>query len=60
VGEGGVGGERGLDYGLGKLADVYRRERDTPAPLVPFHLVHGTRDTVVDIQQPREFAAAGR
>jgi hypothetical protein len=34
VGEGGVVVERGLDYGQGKLADVYWPETDTPTPLV--------------------------
>jgi predicted esterase len=29
----------------------------TKAEPVPFHLVHGTRDTVVNIQQSRDFAA---
>jgi predicted esterase len=33
VSEGGVVVERGVDYGLGKLADVYWPERVTPAPL---------------------------
>jgi predicted esterase len=122
-GESGVLVERGVDYGRGKLADVYWPERDTAAPLallwhgigtderdvlgplatavsalgfskgpamspigngpmtdlteaaeaarpaetaaaaarptpVPFHLVHGNRDTVVNIQQSRDFAVA--
>ena len=41
--------------GNGPIADVTSGADVTP---VPFHLVHGTRDAQVDIQQSREFAAA--
>jgi predicted esterase len=40
--------------GNGPIADIAR----TAANPVPFHLVHGARDTQVDIQQSRDFAAA--
>jgi len=41
--------------GNGPMADIARAGAPKP---VPFHLVHGTRDTRVDIQQSRDFAAA--
>ena len=41
--------------GNGPIADIARAPAAEP---VPFHLVHGTRDTQVDIRQPRDFAAA--
>jgi dienelactone hydrolase len=41
--------------GNGPIADIARAAAAKP---VPFHLVHGARDTKVDIQQSREFAAA--
>jgi dienelactone hydrolase len=40
--------------GNGPIADIAR----AAAKPVPFHLVHGTRDTRVDIRQSRDFAAA--
>ncbi len=42
--------ERGVDYGLGKLADVYWPERDTPAPLVL--LWHGIGVDERDVLEP--------
>jgi dienelactone hydrolase len=39
----------------GPIADI---ARTAPAKPVPFHLAHGARDTRVDIQQARDFAAA--
>jgi predicted esterase len=50
MGEGGVVVERGRDYGLGKLADVYWPERDTPAPLVL--LWHGVGVNERDVLEP--------
>jgi dienelactone hydrolase len=41
--------------GNGPIADMYAAAGAKP---VPFHLVHGTRDTQVNIRQPRDFAAA--
>jgi predicted esterase len=41
--------------GNGPIADIARPAAPTP---VPFHLVHGARDTRVDIQLARDFAAA--
>ena len=41
--------------GNGPTADIARTAAAKP---VPFHLVHGARDTQVDIQQSRDFAAA--
>jgi predicted esterase len=41
--------------GNGPIADIARAAAASP---VPFHLVHGTRDTRVDIRQARDFAAA--
>jgi dienelactone hydrolase len=41
--------------GNGPIADIARAAAAKP---VPFHLVHGTRDTRVDIRQSRDFAAA--
>ena len=41
--------------GNGPLADIARAAAASP---VPFHIVHGTRDTRVDIRQSRDFAAA--
>jgi predicted esterase len=41
--------------GNGPIADIARAAGAQP---VPFHLVHGVRDTRVDIQQSRDFAAA--
>ena len=42
--------ERGVDYGLGKLADVYWPERDAPAPLVL--LWHGIGVDERDVLEP--------
>jgi predicted esterase len=50
VGEGGVVVERALDYGLAKLADVYRPEGDAPAPLVL--LWHGVGVDERDVLEP--------
>jgi predicted esterase len=41
--------------GNGPLADIAAAAAANP---IPFHLLHGTRDTRVSIQQPRDFAAA--
>jgi predicted esterase len=41
--------------GNGPMADIAAAANAEP---VPFHLVHGTRDTRVDIKQSRDFAAA--
>jgi hypothetical protein len=41
--------------GNGPIADIATTAAAKP---VPFHLVHGVRDTKVDIQQSRDFAAA--
>jgi hypothetical protein len=41
--------------GNGPIADIARTAAPKP---VPFHLMHGARDTRVDIQQARDFAAA--
>lgn len=43
--------------GNGPMADIAQAAAEGAKP-VPFHLVHGTRDTRVSIQQPRDFAAA--
>jgi predicted esterase len=50
VGDGGVVVERGLDYGLGKLADVYLPEGGTPAPLAL--LWHGIGVDERDVLEP--------
>jgi len=42
--------------GNGPMADLAAAGADVRP--VPFHLVHGTRDTQVDIEQSRDFAAA--
>jgi len=45
--------------GNGPIADLAGAASAAPsAQPVPFHLVHGTRDTQVSIRQPRDFAAA--
>jgi dienelactone hydrolase len=41
--------------GNGPIADIARTAAPKP---VPFHLLHGARDTRVDIRQARDFAAA--
>jgi predicted esterase len=48
--EGGVRVQRGVDYGLGKLADVYWPKRDTPAPLAL--LWHGIGVDERDVLEP--------
>ena len=49
--------ERGVDYGLGKLADVYWPERDTPAPLAL--LWHGIGADERDVLEPLAAAVSG-
>jgi hypothetical protein len=57
VGESSVLVERGLDYGLGKLADVYVPERDAPAPLAL--LWHGVGVDERDVLEPLATAVSG-
>jgi hypothetical protein len=57
VDQGGVVVERGLDYGLGKLADVYLPGRDTPAPLAL--LWHGIGVDERDVLEPLARAVSG-
>jgi predicted esterase len=56
VREGGVVVERGLDYGLGKLADVYRPGSDAPAPVVL--LWHGIGVDERDVLAPLSAAVS--
>jgi fermentation-respiration switch protein FrsA (DUF1100 family) len=49
--------ERGVDYGLGKLADVYRPGRDGPAPLAL--LWHGIGVAERDVLEPLAVEVAG-
>lgn len=49
--------ERGVDYGLGKLADVYRPERGTAAPLAL--LWHGIGADERDVLGPLATAVSG-
>jgi dienelactone hydrolase len=44
--------------GNGPMADIAAAAAAAAVKPVPFHLLHGTRDTRVSIQQPRDFAAA--
>jgi predicted esterase len=57
LGEGGLVVERGVDYGLGKLADVYLPGRDTPAPLAL--LWHGVGVDERDVLEPLAAAVSG-
>jgi hypothetical protein len=50
--------ERGVGYGLGKLADVYRPGRDGPAPLAL--LWHGIGAGQRDVLGPLAAEVAGR
>jgi predicted esterase len=49
--------ERGVDYGLGKLADIYWPGRDAPAPLAL--LWHGVGVDERDVLEPLAAEAAG-
>ena len=49
--------ERGVDYGLGKLADIYRPRRAGPAPLAL--LWHGVGVDQRDVLEPLASAVAG-
>jgi predicted esterase len=49
--------ERGVDYGLGKLADIYRPRRAGPAPLVL--LWHGVGVDERDVLEPLASEVAG-
>jgi predicted esterase len=49
--------ERGVDYGLGKLADIYRPRRAGPAPLAL--LWHGVGVDERDVLEPLATAVAG-
>jgi dienelactone hydrolase len=54
---GGVPIERGVDYGLGKLADIYWPRRDGPAPLAL--LWHGIGVDQRDVLEPLAAEVAG-